>query len=624
MSKRAFTSERVQGLLEHNLIDASVQDDSLRLENFNANYREISGPVQDYVKALMAGDKESPLFNFCSTSDFKNLSPGEEKWIGFIPWGLHQEDTRAYAEKAAHRLADEEKTRLELDESLVPKLQTLIRNGLISILHDNLRESRKVKVVNPKLQMSKRGSTNRSEGAEETTAFSYEEIRNAVVAASHEAGLNEKNPLGILLGKLGFITVSDGSEASSQAREVREEELTAEIERTKLDAIALYERLGAEIMAGQQEADLPGLFATINLRTEDKWTPYFDFLKKAFGCNGLTSEDGKDEYEAQTIAHLTYLLLRLRNHPVIKIRDREGPKINRNFIKDFYGKIGATQENKIEREVAFQKDGSPATSAEDAYNYLPLDCYKTTLSNFEDLSDEQKEVVRGDFRLKDEISILIKTLTNKQMLNSITDIDAGECAVININEDDLLHAENKDRLAEFMKSIAKEAALSFGANLTEADSGTSYKDLRRGTFKIEDKLKPDKGNTESFNFPAVKVYLNIPVEDPDDSEASIRVEFRILCGDTYIRGAHDKNSRSYHGHYKRKQAIKLGGIITPRAYSEQILNVAREHTLHSKKLERAEMHEIRTRRKEGKSNRLIIRQKPSPHSPSPAAQAPRA
>ena len=207
------------------------------------------------------------------------------------------------------------------------------------------------------------------------------------------------------------------------------------------------------------------------------------------------------------------------------------------------------------------------------------------------------------------------------MLNSITDIDAGECAVININEDDLLHAENKERLAEFMKAIAKEAALSFGTNLTEADSGTSYKNLKKGTFKIEDKLSPDKGNKESFNFPAVKVYLNIPVEDPNDPEASIRVEFRILCGDTYIRGAHDKNSRSYHGHYKRKQAMKLGSIITPRAYSEQIHHATREHKVWSKHLEREEMHNIRTRRKEGKSNRLIIRQKKHPHSASPAPQA---
>ena len=73
MSKKAYTAERVKGFLEHDLINARVQDDSLRIEGFTSQYRETTEPIQDYVRALMSDDKESPLFNFCSTSDFKKL-----------------------------------------------------------------------------------------------------------------------------------------------------------------------------------------------------------------------------------------------------------------------------------------------------------------------------------------------------------------------------------------------------------------------------------------------------------------------------------------------------------------------------------------------------------------------
>jgi len=592
MSKKApFTKDHVLNLLEDNFAQAETVEGRLQISDYNKTYETIAGPVQAYVMAIMADEKESPLFQFCSTKNFTDLSRGEEKWIGFIPWMLDDRATRAYANTACKRLASDEMDRLSLDPHCINKLQNLIQNGLISILHNNIKAAKDIATVNPNIQ-NKRG--------EVMAHISYQRVKDVATEAKIESRGTKQNPLTILLEKLGAISLND-TESEKTA-------LLGEIERTKLDAVRLYQDLGDAIMQGQKEAGIEGDFAAIDLRIEDPWEPYFDLLKKAFGLNGPISEGGKDEYEAQAIAHLTYLLMRLRSHPVMKACEQNSPILNKKFIKDFYRRIGAIPENKRPKKIGIQKNGSPASAMEDVHNYVNLDCYETTLEGFEDLELEKKEILRGGFRLKDEISILIKTLIKKQMLKDITDIDAGECVTINISESDLENSPDKDRLADFMTELARQSALSFGNNLIEADHNIPYGKLARGTFKIENKLKKDPKNAESFNFPAVKAYLNIPVEDPTNPEASIRVEFRVLCGDTYIRGAHDDNSRSNHSHYKRKQAIELLRIITPRAYKAQIHQVAIEHKKWSKKQERLELEDLRDRRKSGRDKIIILPQ----------------
>ncbi len=609
MSKRSkYDADAVQAFLHSSLASAEPEADTLHLPNYDQELRSESETVLAYVRSTMAGRKESPLFQFCSSQNFSDLPAGAEKWLGFIPWFLTEASTRGFAETEADSLAETESTRLKLDETKVPQLRTLIRNALVAILHDNLKQARYVKAVNPDL-----GWKNKTVENPENDNFSYERLKQAVGEAIHESKDSNTDPMLILSEKLGLIDLDSNPD--------EKEKFVKKIEEAKLDAIALYENLGKEILEGQKEAGINGDYASIDLRIEDVWEPYFEYLKKAFGLNGAMSEDGKDEYEAQAIAHLTYLLLRLRSHPVMKTRERVGPGLNRKFIKNYYKRIGATAESKKSKQVGLAANGRLATDPSDIKNHAHLDCYQTNLEGFEDLAPETKEIVRGRFRLKDEISILIKTLIKKYSLKDITDLDAGECIAININERDLEEGSpNRERLAEFMKSLAREAVQSFGMDLKEIQGDMEYHKIPRGTYKIEDKLKMDPKNTESFNFPAMKAYMNIPIDDPKDPEASIRVEFRVLCGDTYLRGEHDTTSRSHHSFYKRKQAIKLLKVI-PRAYNSQIHTVGNEYEAWAKKQEKGEMAAIRDRRRIQKDRPIIVDRTASPHSSSPASRA---
>ena len=606
MSKKSsYTPEAVISLLEDPFAVARPHPNSLRIPGFDNALRSSAEGVTEYVRALMMGHKDSPLFQFCATANFKKLPEGDMKWVGFIPWGLKEEDTRRLIEAETVQLTVSEKKRLGLEDSLVPRLRDTIRNGLIAILHDNLKESKDVEAINPNLKPNGNMMNNTS----------YRNLELAVEGSIREAEVSSADPMLILLEKLGFVE----SEMSNEQKN----RVLAQVEAAKLEAIQLYKDLGSEILEGQKEAGIPGDYAVIDLRIEDSWEPYFEFLKKAFGLNGHHSEDGKDEYEAQAIAHLTYLLLRLRANPIMRIREHHGPGVNRRFIKEFYSRIGAKTENKRKKFVALSANGSFAGTGDEIKNYAPLDCYETQIEGFEDLPSEKKEIVRGNFRLKDKISIFIKTLIKRQRLKEITDIDAGEVITININESDLEDSNpTKDRLIEFMYTLAKEAVSSFSTNLVEAPNDVHYTKIPRGTYKLENKLQKDPRNTESFNFPAMKAYINLPIDDVNDPEASIRVEFRVLCGDTYLRGEHNQASRSHHSHYKRKQAIELLRIISPRAYNSDIHKVAKEHKRWSKRQEQDEILEIRSRREASNDKPIIVSRTSSPHSSSPAAPAP--
>lgn len=551
---------------------------------FDADFREALNYVRDLLKGPLRDEIGSPVFHFAVEEDMSRLSEGAMKWIGIIPREMKPEDIQVFAIQAAASLAESESARLELEGEDTNKLRGLIRNTLISVLHYHLKAAPDTLSLN----MTLNGQKN---------FISYHELEGKVTRASEA-----------LDGKDGVKTTKDYDQALTQVLKelgvIPEDTHYSEamkvlevLNQAKNEAWNLYYRLGDNIEAAQKKAGIEGPLAGPDLNEDHSSLHLMEHLRAMYGLSKRYGQNEADRYELQISAHLTWLLARLTTHPVYKNLIQNQDKVRRDFMDRLYHEEDLFKKN-IDGKTIYLDERTRPASKENHHNSLEMEVYDSQLTGFEDLPTEVRQVYRGRFRPKDKTAILIKAVKDRQELSHISDALASEAVMTGINEKDLDPKRNPKatRITEYMVAqaevIAEGIAQSMGLN--KAPEGMSYKKIPRGTYKVVPKLTvEEKNNGHSFNFPALKIYFNIPTDETDDPEGpSIRTEFRLICCDTWIRSNKQRDSMSHHANYKMKQDVELLDVFTARLYNGEIHPVANKFREWCKKQEAAELAEL--------------------------------
>lgn len=529
-------------------------------------------------------DIGSPLFHFVVQEDIGRLSEGAMKWVGMIPREMDPEETQNYAIEAAMKLTRKEAERLRIEEDgEVAQLFALIRNTLISILHYNLKAAPRTESLNIALNGEKNFISHQDlEAAVRTACEGFQEIEGRNTPEHYDNAMLQ------VLKQLG--TIPEGASRKEG------EEVLKVLNQAKSEAWKLYRDLGENMENAQEKAAIPGPIAKVDINDDHSSLHFFEHLRAMYGLSPRHGTNEKERYELQTSAQITWLLARLTTHPVYKNLIKDKDSVERNFMDAIYHEGNLFRKSEKGEIIYLDKQKRPSTQ-QDHHNSIEIEVYDSLLEGFEDLSPEIRQVYRGGFRDKDKIAILIKAIKDRQELSHIPDALAGEAVMTGITEQDLDPTKNPNaaQIQEFMiaqaKAIAKTVAESMG--LTEAPEGGSYRKIPRGTYRVVPKLA-EKKNGHSFNFPAIKIYFNIPTDEQEDSPdgSSIRTEFRLICSDTWLRANKQKDSMSHHEMYKMKQKVDLYDIFTARAYNGHIHPVATEFREWCQQREEEELAEL--------------------------------
>lgn len=544
----------------------------------SGEFLEARKYVRNLLKSVLKGQIGSPIFQYVIDEDMDDLKIGSKKWVGIIPREITAEATQAFAEEATEKILAFEKKRLKLKDSDPETLRPLIRNTLIAILHDNLKKVPEAPALNVALNGEKEFQSHQALEVAVREA-------NEFLVGTRMKDSDYDRALVVLLKKMGTL------KADASPKEIKETLLL--LERVKNKAWELYRRLDENINKAQRLAKIPGPRAKVDLNTDHPSLHLFEHLRSIYGLSEDHGQTEEDRYELQIAGHLTWLLARLETHPIYKTLMEAYNKVISDFNQRIYHQSFIFKKNPVKKRVDYDekmrpiKEGVPFCTDE-------LEVYDSTTEDFDDLSPEQKQIWRGNFRPKEPLAFLIKTIKGRQELSHLSDALAGEAVMTGINEKDLDPEKNPnaERIQAYMEAEAEAIGAALG--LKKAPAGCPYDKLPRGTYLVVSKLKKDK-NPHSFNFPAVKIYFNMPVGEDRTSEVgpSIRSEYRLLCNDTWTRANMDEDSMSHHGMYKMKQGVDILDIFTARVYNDTIHPVAQEFKKWAKRKERRELREIR-------------------------------
>jgi hypothetical protein len=537
-----------------------------------------SRDVLAYIRELLNGPSRdkigSPIFHFVVEEPMSSLSEGAKKWVAIIGRETDLGDVQTLAEKGAILLSESETKRLDLEDEEANQVRKAIRNGLMAALHYGLKAAPEV----PALNMSLNGEKN---------FITYGHLEAKVRELCEDTGeLDQEkgdSTLILLLKELGVIPEGAKSDEAQKILKI--------INQAKGDAWKLFGKLDENIQKAQRRANIKGPLAEIDLNVEHESLHFINHLR---GLYGLSDEYGKsveDRYELQIAAHLTWLMARLNTHPVYKTLLEHKDEVTRKFMTNVFHKNDLFEKNETNKVVHLDKRGRATTEA-NSHNIWDPQVYDSQLPGFEDLPKEARQMYRGGFRPKENLSIFVKAIKDRQELEYIPDALAGEGVMTGINEKDLDPIKNPtgaERLRQFM--VAQAEAIASATGLRKAPESCDYKKIPKGTYKVVTKLEKGKKNGQSFNFPAVKIYFNFPVNDTTDSQ-SIRTEYRLICQDTWLRGNKEEDSMSYHEMYKMKQGVELLDILTARIYNGTIHPVASQFKEWVIEEQAAEMEEL--------------------------------
>lgn len=551
---------------------------------FDRDFREALNYVRQLLRGPLRDEIGSPIFHFAVEEDMSRLSEGAMKWVGIIPREMKPEETQDFAIQAALSLAESESTRLKLEGEDTNKLRELIRNTLISVLHYHLKAAPDTLSLNMTLNGEKNFISHRQlEEKVKQISEALDEKGEEINTVDYDKALIQ------MLKELGAIPENAHHNEAMKVLQV--------LNQAKSEAWNLYYKLGDNIEAAQEKASIRGPLAGVDLDEDHSSLHLMEHLRAMYGLSERYGRNEADRYELQISAHLTWLLARLTTHPVYKNLIQNQDKVRRDFMDRLYHEEDLFKRNE-DTKVIYLDERMRPTSKEGHHKSMGMQVYDSQLDGFEDLPTEARQVYRGRFRPKDKTAILVKAVKERQELSHISDALAGEAVMTGINEKDLDPKKNPNahRLTEYMvaqaEAIAEGIAKSMG--LSKAPEGMSYKKIPRGTYKVVPKLvTEEKENGHSFNFPALKIYFNIPTDETDDPEgASVRTEFRLICCDTWIRSNKQKDSMSHHETYKMKQGVDLLDTFTARLYNEDIHPVANKFREWCKEKEQAELAEI--------------------------------
>lgn len=542
---------------------------------FDQAYREALAYVRSLITSKLKDQIGSPIFNFVVEEDFGSLSEGAKKWVGIIPRELPPSTLQDLARSAADVLTLHEQERLQLENSELNGLQTTIHNALIAVLHYSLKAAPDVDALNLALYGEKNFiSYNKLE----------EKIRDLHVEGKELTREQADVQLINLLKELGAVPHDASSEKTREVLRV--------IIKAKADAWKLYKELGTNIEEAQKFAGVEGELAGVDLNDEHPSLHFLEHLKAIYGLSETHGKTPEDRYELQVAANLTWLIARLSTHPVYRTLIEHKDEVEERFLKTIYQSSGIFQKNNAEKKFFLDENMRITSEGAHKYTWQPT-VFDSQLNGFDDLTQDKKQVYRAGFRAKEGLSLLVKAIRDRQELSHISDALAGEAVMTGIKERDLDPIKNPgtaERLQAFMEAQAREIGNGFG--LVEAPATATVSQLPKGTFKVVTKLTPEKKGEHSFNFPAVKIYFNAPVNPEKPDGKSIRMEYRLVCSDTWLRANKQTNSMSYHDKYKMKQGVDLLDIQTARAYDNTTHTVASKFRAEVKRREAVELLEL--------------------------------
>ncbi len=583
-----YTKEQVLALTQNQFTRLEPNPEKpLCFHGFTGEFDETYREVLSYVRSLLNGPLRdeigSPIFNFVLEEDMARLSPGAKKWVGIIPREMAPAAVQELARIAADTIALHEGGRLGIEKSDLDLLQRTVHNALIATLHYGLKAAPEEKTLNLALEGRK-------------NFISYKELEEKLRALdSGEETLTRAEmdaKLIQLLKELDAIP-ADADAATAQ------ETLTI-LGKAKSEAWTLYKELDRSIQKAQKLANAKGPLAEVDLDDEHPSLHFYEHLRAIYGLSKEYGQTTEDRYELQTAGNLTWLMARLTTHPVYKNLIKYKDQVEQSFLKKVYHHSGLFAKNPVKKVIYLDERMRPSTEALHQNTWDPQ-VYDSLLAGFDDLKPEQKQVYRAGFRDKKPLALLVKTIRDRQELVHISDALAGEAVMTGIHEKDLdpeKNPETAERLQAFMIAQAEAVAASMG--LTKAPEGVHYTKIPKGTYKVVAKLEKSK-KEHSFNFPAVKIYLNIPVDDDPEGE-SIRTEYRFVCQDTWLRANKQEDSMSHHGMYKLKQEVDLLDIHTARAYNDTIHKVANRFRDWVKIKETMELIELKTAQRSNSFN----------------------
>lgn len=506
----------------------------------------------------------SPIFHFVVEQGDRTLSAGAKKWVGAIPREISPKETQGFADSATEKILVSEAKRLSLDTNECARLRGIIRNTLTACLHSGLKAVEKAPALNAAL------------GGKENF-ISYKELEAKAKGIFDEMSLEEMSGTELTEEKLDeyLVKLLKNIGVLKETAAPKETEAMLELITTaKSKAWNLYQQLGQNIQKAQRKAKIPGEIAKVDFHGEHISLHFIEHLRALYKESNVLGQSPEDRFELQTAANLTWLMARLLSHPVYHTLTKHKDEVTRSFIGKVYGsKAGLFRKSDV-RKTLYLDDRMKQVSPKDAIYKDDYEVYDSQLEGFDDLPSGMKQIYRGEklFREKEALSIFIKAMREKIELGNIPDLLAGEAVCMGISENDLDPKKftKATRVQEFMSAQARAIAATTG--LTEDTSALHYSKIPRGSYRIEFKMDNKKKKKESFNFPSVKIYMNVPV----NADKSIRMEYRLICGDTWLRGNKQEDSMSHHEMFKLKQVVELLDILTARVYNGQIHPVASE------------------------------------------------
>lgn len=406
-----------------------------------------------------------------------------------------------------------------------------------------------------------------------------------------EGVVEQRNATAVLLKELGVVNSVDSKETN---------ELLEDIEEARKLAISFYRELGDSVKKAQIKLSkhpkgkkLKGEIAKNDPYIENSQASVFSLLSRAFDTSHRSSGNHVDQKslsirnEAQILAYLTYLILKLKKHPSFEAILYHSQDVLESFVNKFFSNT-----EKSDVTVNLDRDGDAILNGDTTEPVFQE--VKTVRrfkgEKFEGIPEEKRAVYVEDvIREKMLFSILFKVISGEMEVDEVPDMLAGQCALVGLKKEDLYHEEGSDmeKIKEvnhnlaFVDAMAKKAAAAAGCNREVPESDKHYRKLAPGEFQIVKKVHGSKGNEKSHDFSAIKLYMCFTAKNG----AVLRMEYRFVPWNTYHMSKSKKSLNSDEA-YSLKKVLKFGRYAIRKSQNPRFVEVMEEEERVLKNLEK--------------------------------------
>lgn len=401
-----------------------------------------------------------------------------------------------------------------------------------------------------------------------------------VVEAKVGTEVEEGDETAAFLKELGIVESIESDETN---------EILKDIEESRKLAIMFYRELGKTVKEAQIKLSrhskgrkLKGQLARIDPYVENSQASLFTLLSRAFdkthqNGSAIDQETLSKKNEAQILAYLTYLILKLKTHPSFEAILYHSQRILERFVKHFFD---GTETSEVTVQV--DRDGDAIINGDNLEPHFQdiktIRKFKGT--EFEGIPDDKRAVYVEDMiREKMLFSILLKVITGELEIENVPDMLAGQCALVGLKKEDLYHEvdETEDRSREvesnlrFVDAMAIKAANAAGCTTEVPESKKHYRKLEPGEFQINRKVHGSKGNEKSHDFSAIKLYMCFKAKNG----GILRMEYRFVPWNTYHKSKSKKSVNSDEV-YALKKSLQFGRYAIRKSQNPRFVEVVEE------------------------------------------------